>query len=95
MRLAFIDFIYAYDAARPETDEPLGGTTSAICFLARALVAAGVDCVFFNRIAAPCQAHGIRRLPLQALADEIGPDTYDAYIFCGRWAPSWGTRRIA
>lgn len=85
MRLAFIDFVYAYDAVRPDTDEPLGGTTSAICFLAREMVEAGIACTFFNRVSAPRQALGIPCLPLQALADEIVTGAYDAYIFCGRW----------
>ena len=87
MHLAFVDFVYHYDAARPDTDEPLGGTTSAVCFLARALVTAGISCTFFNRVAEKREAHGIISLPLQALADEITRDTYDAYIFCGRWTP--------
>ncbi|MDR3424806.1 MAG: glycosyltransferase [Alphaproteobacteria bacterium] len=85
MHLAFVDFIYHYDAARPDTDEPLGGTTSAICFLAREMVQNGIACTFFNRVAAPCHAHGITSLPLQNLGDEIERGGYDAYIFCGRW----------
>ena len=86
MRLAFVDFVYFYDAARPEKDEPLGGTTSAICFLARELVKAGVSCTFFNRVTAPCEAHGIQSLPLQALGTLIEQGGFDAYIFCGRWS---------
>ena len=85
MHLAFIDFVYAYDANRPDLDEPLGGTTSAICFLAREMVEAGVNCTLFNRVTGPQSAHGIKSLPLQALAHEIGRDIFDAYIFCGRW----------
>jgi len=85
MRLAFIDFVYYYDAARPDTDEPLGGTTSAICFLGRELVKAGSSCTFFNRVREPCEAHGIRSLPLQALGEEMERSGFDAYIFCGRW----------
>jgi glycosyltransferase involved in cell wall biosynthesis len=86
MKIAFIDFVYFYDAGRPEKGEPLGGTTSAICFLAREFVASGAECVFFNRVAAPCAAHGIQSLPLSALADHLGHDSFDAYIFCGRWS---------
>ena len=86
MRLAFVDFVYGYDAARPERDEPLGGTTSAICFLAREMVKAGIACTFFNLIKEPSHAHGIPSLPLKALGDEIERGGYDAYIFCGRWS---------
>ena len=85
MHLAFVDFVYFYDAARPEADEPLGGTTSAICFLAREMVKAGISCTFFNRVTEPQEADGIISLPLQALGDEIERGVYDAYIFCGRW----------
>ena len=85
MNIAFVDFIYHYDAARPDTDEPLGGTTSAICFLAREMVKAGIACTFFNRIATAREVHGIRSLPLQALGEALEHGGYDAYIFCGRW----------
>ena len=85
MHLAFVDFVYAYDANRPDLDEPLGGTTSAICFLAREMAETGISCTFFNRVESPRNEHGIKSLPLQALAVEIGRDIFDAYIFCGRW----------
>jgi glycosyltransferase involved in cell wall biosynthesis len=84
MHFAFVDFVYFYDAGRPEQDAPLGGTTSAICFLAREMVKAGVSCTFFNRVSAPFQAHGIKSLPFQALAEDAAQ--YDVYIFCGRWS---------
>lgn len=85
MHIAFVDFIYHYDAARPEANEPLGGTTSALCFLAREMVKTGVSCTFFNRVTKPCQAHGIKSLPLQDLGEEVGSGRYDAFVFCGRW----------
>ncbi len=85
MHIAFIDIVYFYDAARPDADEPLGGTTSAVCFLAREMVNNGISCTFFNRVNSPCEAHGIKSLPLKSLADEIEKGVFDAYIFCGRW----------
>lgn len=85
MRIAFVDFIYHYDASRPDQDEPLGGTTSAICFLARELVKKGIECEFFNRIASPIASHGITSFPLQSLGEAIERGGHDAYIFCGRW----------
>lgn len=89
MRLAFVDFIYHYDASRPDADQPLGGTTSAVCFLARAMVDAGIACTFFNRMEQPTQSHGIDVLPLARLTDFLGRDDFDAYIFCGRWGADW------
>jgi|GEM_PF-1923634 glycosyltransferase involved in cell wall biosynthesis len=85
MNLAFIDFVYAYDAARPDASEPLGGTTSAICFLAREMAKAGFSCAIFNRVTEIRHAHGIKSLPLDALGFEIERGVYDAYVFCGRW----------
>jgi glycosyltransferase involved in cell wall biosynthesis len=86
MHIAFVDFVYHYDAGRPDTDAPLGGTTTAICFLARELVKTGVSCTFFNRAAEKSIAHGIPTLPLQSLVEEIGKGGMTAYIFCGRWS---------
>ncbi len=63
----------------------LGGTNSAVCFLARELVKAGVACTFFNKIETPQSAHSITSLPLQSLIDEAANPTYTAFIFCGRW----------
>ncbi|MGE3622290.1 MAG: glycosyltransferase family 4 protein [Bdellovibrionales bacterium] len=85
MHLAFVDIVYDYTADRPESDRALGGTTSAICFLARELVKQGVACTIFNKITAPGEAHGIRSLPLEALTDERLNPAYTAFIFCGRW----------
>lgn len=86
MHLAFVDFVYHYDAARPEAGEPLGGTTSAICFLARELVRAGVACTIYNRTEVAAHAHGVATMPLQALGDALEAQAHDAYIFCGRWS---------
>lgn len=85
MHLAFIDIAYDYAADRPDGSDRLGGTTSAICFLARALVNAGIGCTFFNMTKQPQEAHGIRSLPISALADAFGDSHYSAFIFCGRW----------
>lgn len=89
MRLAFVDFVYHYDASRPEVDEALGGTTSAVCFLARELVKAGIPCAFFNRIPESRQAHGITSYPLHVLSEILGREDYTAYVFCGRWSEEW------
>jgi glycosyltransferase involved in cell wall biosynthesis len=85
MHLAFIDIAYGYKADRPDTDEPLGGTTSAICFLARELVKAGVSCSFFNKIKESQTAHGIPAHPLDQLMPALASTPFTAVIFCGRW----------
>ncbi|MER2519391.1 MAG: glycosyltransferase family 4 protein [Bdellovibrionales bacterium] len=94
MHLAFIDIASAYGADRPDEDAPLGGTTSAVCFLAREMVKAGIACTFFNKVGEPLAACGIRSLPLEALADECSNPVYSAFVFCGRWT-EWLVRLVA
>ena len=93
MHLAFVDIVYDYTADRPDSGAALGGTTSAICFLARELVKQGVSCTFFNKIAKPGEAHSIPSLPLEALIDERANPAYSAFIFCGRWV-EWVANHI-
>ncbi len=85
MHLAFIDIAVGYAADRPDQDEPLGGTTSAVCFLARELVKAGVACTLFNKIREPKTAHGVHSRPIESLIEERSNPDYTAFIFCGRW----------
>lgn len=94
MHLAFIDIAYDYTVDRPDADQPLGGTTTALCFLARALVAAGHACTIFNKVAAPVAAHGVPSLPLEQLEAERHNPAYDAFVFCGRWT-EWLVAHIA
>ena len=86
MNLAFIDITYDYTADRPDQDEPLGGTTSAVCFLARAMVSEGINCTFFNKIVSPATVSGISSLPLSSLGDPEALARFSAFIFCGRWS---------
>jgi glycosyltransferase involved in cell wall biosynthesis len=87
MHLAFIDITYGYAADRPDGVESLGGTTSAVCFMARELAKAGITCTLFNRIAEEKTMHGVQAMPLDALAQECLKPDYSAFIFCGRWMP--------
>lgn len=94
MRLAFIDLAYDYTVDRPEALEALGGTTSAVCFLARALKIAGHDITIFNKVRQPAVAHGISSLPLERLAEARYDASFDAFIFCGRWT-EWLVQHVA
>lgn len=94
MHLAFVDITYGYTVDRPEAPEALGGTTTALCFLARALRASGHDCTVFNKVSALASAHGVPSLPLEALTAERANPAYDAFIFVGRWA-DWLVAHIA
>lgn len=94
MHIAFIDIAYGYTVDRPEADAPLGGTTSALCFLARELRNTGVDCTIFNKVDSPQIAHGITSLPLETLTDERNNPIYNAFVFCGRWT-DWLVQLVA
>jgi glycosyltransferase involved in cell wall biosynthesis len=85
MHIAFIDIATAYAADRPDQDAPIGGTTSAVCFLARELVKAGHRCTLFNKIREPRTAHGVHSLPIESLIDERLNSDYTSFVFCGRW----------
>lgn len=87
MKLAFVDITYGYGADRPDSEEPLGGTTSAVCFTARALTEAGTICHLFNKTAQPTTAHNIPAFPLNHLAQACADPSYTAFMFCGRWMP--------
>lgn len=94
MHFAFIDIAYDYTVDRPDTAAPLGGTTTALCFLTRALRQAGHDCTLFNKVTSPASAHGITSYPLEALTTERSNPAYTAFIFCGRWT-EWLVQHIA
>jgi glycosyltransferase involved in cell wall biosynthesis len=85
MHLAFVDIEYGYTADRPDVDAPLGGTTSAVCFLAREMTKQGIACTFFNKIERPAEAYGIKSHPLEALIDARCDPSFTAFVFCGRW----------
>ncbi len=87
MKIAFVDIVYGYGADRPDLDAPLGGTTSALCFLARELKKNGVEVALFNTIGTPHEAHGIPAYPVAALREAMKDPSYTDFIFPGRWLP--------
>ena len=87
MHIAFIDIAYEYRADRPAHDAPLGGTTTALCFLAKELAAAGHTATIFNRTQVPELAWGVPTLPLTELT-LLRSNTPDVVVFVGRWTPT-------
>lgn len=86
MRLAFIDIIGGYTAARPDINKAMGGMTTAICFLAREMVKQGIRCSLVNAHPTSSIDHGVETIPLTALHQVVVDESYTAFIFCGRWA---------
>lgn len=71
MRIAFFDFIdwdYSVDSAY---QRPLGGSQSALCYLAEALAALGHQVLLINNVAQPALVRGVRCLPLRQATTEV------------------------
>jgi len=85
MHLVFIDIIYGYTADRPDMPEALGGTTTAVCFMAREMTKAGIKCSLVNPVEEKKTAHGITTYPLASIIELCDDPSVSAFIFCGRW----------
>jgi len=94
MHLAFVDLASDYTVDRPDDSAPLGGTTSAVCFLSRVLREAGHDATLFNKVRQEATVSGVRSQPLERLTEERANPAYDAFIFCGRWT-EWLVQHVA
>jgi glycosyltransferase involved in cell wall biosynthesis len=70
MRIAFVDFTpWDYTPLTPDVS-PLGGTQSAVCYLARQLAAAGFEVSLLNGAARPAAIAGVSVVPLATVRAE-------------------------
>lgn len=93
MRIAFIDFIrwdYRVDSAYRT---PLGGSQSAVCYLAEALAARGHAVELLNCTTAPGRVRGVECLSLASLPDSRLA-TYDAAILVNAASPGAELRKL-
>jgi len=77
MNWVFLDFVpWDYDVATPLT-RPLGGSQSALCYLAAALARRGHSVTTLTAISQPRQIDGVRCLPHENIPEEVfaSPDT--------------------
>lgn len=80
MKIAFYDGSHVeYDAATPLT-EPLGGTQSAVCYLAAALARRGHDAYIFNARRTPKAALGVRAGRFLGPSEATRYNQFDAVI---------------
>jgi glycosyltransferase involved in cell wall biosynthesis len=84
MRIAFIDIATAYTADQPE-QESLGGTQSAVCYLARALAKKDVQVTLINQHRAGGTHEGVMSLSPDQLDNADILKSFDALIVNGRW----------
>ena len=71
MRIAFLDTLdydYTIDSAY---QRPLGGSSSAVCYLAEALTALGQDVFLLNKTTTPGRSRGVIVLPFAALSARL------------------------
>lgn len=85
MHFVFVDIMYQYATDRPELDEPLGGTTSAVCFLAQEFLKLGIRSTLVNLTSEPREALGIPAYPFAHLDALCRDPSVSGFIFCGRW----------
>jgi hypothetical protein len=71
MRIAFLDTIdydYTIDTVY---QQPLGGTSSAVCYLAEALAVLGQEVFLLNKTTTPGRSRGVIVLPFTALSAQL------------------------
>lgn len=87
-----------FTVATPET-EPLGGTESAICYLARALTSHGHDVTIMAQLPddKPVTVQGVRHETLQRLLDTdyITAQQFGAIVICNMPVPALALRTMA
>jgi glycosyltransferase involved in cell wall biosynthesis len=88
MRIAFVDPIdFDFNVETPYR-EPLGGSQSATCYLAKALARRGHQVYTWTGTAVPGLFRGVRCLQLAKLSSLIPTVTFDAWVILN--APHWG-----
>jgi glycosyltransferase involved in cell wall biosynthesis len=90
VRIAFADFC-GWDFHVQSVDtQPLGGSHSAACYLARALAAQGHDVSFFTHTTNPGMHAGVRCISIRAFSTEqlraLGLDVFVCLLGAGRGA---------
>lgn len=96
MKITFVDPVgWDYTVKSPLT-EPLGGTQSALCYLAVELARRGHDVALVNHIAAPAVHDGVRHVPWEEGATGEALNQADVVIVsntaCGRKMRDAGVR---
>ena len=98
MRIAFVDPIdWDYTIETPY-QQPLGGSQSALCYLAEALARRGHRVCAFTRTASPGSYRGVGCLPIETLPQATHAFQVDVWVILnspepGSWLRSqFGTR---
>jgi predicted O-linked N-acetylglucosamine transferase (SPINDLY family)/glycosyltransferase involved in cell wall biosynthesis len=79
MKIAFVDCITWNYKVESVYQRALGGSQSALCYLAEALVQQGHEVFLFNRTQSPSTSCGVRCLPLSSMSGKL-PNSLNAVI---------------
>ena len=93
MHLAFVDFVpwdYTIDAVY---EKPLGGSQSALCYLAEELARRGHDVHLINNAALPGVSRGVIQLPLAKAQGDVWK-TFDAVVLLNSVKPGLSIRPL-
>lgn len=71
MRIAFADFTNRDDKVESAYQMALGGSESALCYLAEALAQHGHEVFLVNHTSAPGISRGVMRLPFEAVSVQL------------------------
>src|SRR5262245_37864780 len=84
LSVCFCDDLFDFDVATP-FEQPLGGTQSALCYLAVALARRGHRVTVLSRIATPRTVLGVECLNVSALTDGLTQsERFDCFVFVSR-----------
>jgi glycosyltransferase involved in cell wall biosynthesis len=93
LNIAFVDLIgWDYDVSTPYR-QPLGGSQSALAYLAAALARRGARVTLFCRTSAPGEVLGVSCVSIQNMALERFAQPFDALIVLNGPADVWGRLR--
>ncbi len=85
MHIAFIDIAASYNANTP-SERALGGTQSAVCYLAPELVKTGMKVSLINQFQETGDFLGVTSQPPACLDDNAALQQIDLFVFNGRWS---------
>ena len=71
MRIAFLDTMFYDYVIETVYQKPLGGSSSALCYLAEELAKQGQEVVLLNRTTTPGMSRGVMCLPFATLTPEL------------------------
>lgn len=93
MRIAFLDTIFYDYVIETVYQKPLGGSISALCYLAEELAKQGQEVFLLNRTTTPGLSRGVTCLPFATLTPELRY-SLDALVICNMAGQAMPIRQV-